>query len=95
MNFQIEHIKKLAKLSKLSLESDEERNLMSELSSVITWVEILKKADTKKVDPMFHPSDLTLRLRKDESFNDNSIREILVNAPQKSNDFFIVPRVID
>ena len=44
---------------------------------------------------MFHPGDLTLRLRKDQTCNDNSIQKILVNAPQKSKDFFIVPRVID
>jgi aspartyl-tRNA(Asn)/glutamyl-tRNA(Gln) amidotransferase subunit C len=95
MKFQLEHLKKLAHLSKLSLERDEELRLMSELSSVVTWVDILKKADTKNIEPMFHPGDLTLRLRKDQSYNDNSIKRILLNAPQKSNDFFIVPRVVD
>lgn len=95
MKFQLEQIKKLAQLSKLSLESDEELSLMSELSSVVTWVDILKTANTKNTEPMFHPGDLTLRLRKDNFSNDNSIREILVNAPQQSNNFFIVPRVID
>ena len=44
---------------------------------------------------MFHPGDLTLRLRKDAVNNDNSIQKILVNSPQKSNNFFIVPRVVD
>tara|TARA_E500000331_G_scaffold119372_1_gene116553 strand:+ start:1409 stop:1696 length:288 start_codon:yes stop_codon:yes gene_type:complete len=95
MKFQIEHLKKLAQLSKLGLKNEEESKLISELSSVVTWVEILKKADTKNIKPMFHPGDLTLRLRKDQTSNDNSIQKILVNAPQKSKDFFIVPRVID
>ena len=95
MKFQLEHLKKLALLSKLSLKKDEELKIMSEVSSVVTWVEILKKANTKNIEPMFHPGDLTLRLRKDSSNNDNSIQEILVNAPKKSKDFFIVPRVVD
>ena len=95
MKFHLKHLKKLAQLSKLSLERDEELRLTSELSSVITWVNILKKANTKNIEPMFHPGDLTLRLREDASYNDNSIQKILVNAPQKSNDFFIVPRVVD
>jgi aspartyl-tRNA(Asn)/glutamyl-tRNA(Gln) amidotransferase subunit C len=95
MKFTLEQLKKLAKLSKLSLERDQELRLTSELSSVITWVNILKKANTKNIEPMFHPGDLTLRLREDASYNDNSIQKILVNAPQKSNDFFIVPRVVD
>tara|TARA_B100001093_G_scaffold504301_1_gene559910 strand:+ start:577 stop:864 length:288 start_codon:yes stop_codon:yes gene_type:complete len=95
MKFQLEHLKKLAQLSKLTLKRDEELKLTSELSSVVVWVDTLKKANTKNVEPMFHPGDPTLRLRKDEIYNDNSIHKILVNSPQKSNNFFIVPRVVD
>mgnify|MGYP001157167332 FL=1 len=95
MKFQLEHLIKLAQLSKLTLKKDEESKLTSELSSVVTWVDILKKANTKNIEPMFHPGDPTLRLRKDATFNDNSINKILINSPQKSNNFFIVPRVVD
>ncbi|OUW04199.1 MAG: aspartyl/glutamyl-tRNA(Asn/Gln) amidotransferase subunit C [Betaproteobacteria bacterium TMED156] len=95
MQFQSEHVKKLAKLSKLSLEHDEVSQLLLDLSSVINWVDILKKVNTDNLEPMFHPGDINLRLRKDQIINDNSICEILLNAPEQTDNFFIVPRVVD
>ncbi len=95
MQFKSQHLKKLAELSKLSLENEDESILLSDLSSVVNWVDILKNANTSRIEPMYHPGDLTLRLRKDHCSNNNSISEILLNAPAESNNFFIVPRVVD
>ena len=65
------------------------------IEAVLSWVGMLKMADTKNVSPMAHPSKLTLRYREDVSINTITAEEALSNAPDARLSYFIVPRVIE
>jgi len=88
-------IKHTAKLARISLDEKKIDNLSKDLSNIFKFIEKLNKANTDNVKPLSSILDHTLRLREDK-VNDGNIRDqILENAPNKSEDFFIVPKVIE
>ena len=95
MKLEKKDLKKLEQLSKISLSIENQEAVSKELSAVLSWVGMLKMADTKNVSPMAHPSKLTLRYREDVSINTITAEEALSNAPDARLSYFIVPRVIE
>lgn len=59
-------VKHIAKLARLSLTSTEVEKFRGELSSILDYMEKLKKIDVKKVEPTTHPRLLESIMRKDE-----------------------------
>jgi len=56
----------------------------------------LKKVDVKGIEPVTSVNDNKLFEREDLEFEDKIEKEeILLNAPDKNEDYFIVPKVIE
>ena len=88
-------IKHTAKLARISLDEKKIDNLSKDLSNIFKFIEKLNKANTDNVKPLSSILDRSLRSRED-NVNDGNIRDqILENAPNKNEDFFIVPKVIE
>ena len=88
-------VKKVAKLSRISLDDKNLESLSNDLASILKFVEQLNKLDTSNVKPLNSIVDKSLEARKDK-VNDGKIKEeILKNSPDKNEDFFIVPKVVE
>ena len=86
---------KIARLCKLRLDNNEIEELSLQLSSIIDWVEQLNEVDTENIEPLSNVSIENLPLRKDiETTNDIS-KDVLSNSPEKLENFFVVPKVIE
>ena len=86
---------KIAKLSRIKINESEIEELSIQLSSIVDWVEQLNEVNTDNVEPLTNVSITKLPLRKDiENFNDIR-KEILSNAPDKLENYFAVPKVVD
>mgnify|MGYP001464595434 FL=1 len=95
MSIEKNQVKKVAKLSRISLDENKVESLSKDLNSIINFVEQLNKLDTKDTKPLSSVIDKTLEPRNDK-VNDGKIKdEILKNSPDKNEDFFIVPKVIE
>tara|TARA_Y100000590_G_C15032241_1_gene755535 strand:- start:290 stop:577 length:288 start_codon:yes stop_codon:yes gene_type:complete len=95
MSIDKNQVKKVAKLSRISLEESKLESLSKDLASILNFVEQLNKLDTKKTKPLSSIVDKTLVPRNDK-VNDGKLKnEILKNSPDKNEDFFIVPKVIE
>jgi len=95
MSIDKNQVKKVAKLSRISLDDKNLESLSSDLASILKFVEQLSKLDTDKIEPLNSIVNKTLEPRKDK-VNDGKIKEeILKNSPDKNEDFFIVPKVIE
>ena len=95
MSIDKNQVKKVAKLSKISLDDSKLESLSKDLASILNFVEQLNKLDTKKTEPLTSVVDKTLDPRTDK-VNDGKIKsEILKNSPDKNEDFFVVPKVIE
>jgi aspartyl-tRNA(Asn)/glutamyl-tRNA(Gln) amidotransferase subunit C len=86
---------KIAKLSRIKIEDGEVDELCLQLSAIVDWVEQLNEVNTDNVEPLSNVSMSKLPLRKDiENTEDNS-EQVLSNAPEKLENYFTVPKVVD
>ena len=88
-------VKKVAKLSRISLADNKIDSLSKDLDSILTFVEKLNELDTKEIKTLKSITNKTLEARND-IVDDGKIKDdVLKNSPEKNEDFFIVPKVIE
>ena len=95
MSIDKNQVKKVAKLSRISLEDNKIDSLSKDLDSILTFVEKLNELDTKEIKTLKSIADKTLEARKDIVDDGKIKNDILKNSPEKNEDFFIVPKVIE
>jgi len=86
---------KIAKLSRINIDDKEVEELSSQLSSIVDWVEQLNEVNTDNVEPLSSVSKTKLPLRADIENNIDYSEEVLSNAPDKLEDYFAVPKVVE
>ena len=91
MDFNIDHV---AKLARLNLKPDEKKKLEKDLDSILEYVKTLSKLDTENVEPTCHVMDLENVFRKDEVKTSDAAKKALEHAPQREGNFFKVPKVV-
>jgi aspartyl-tRNA(Asn)/glutamyl-tRNA(Gln) amidotransferase subunit C len=95
MSIDKDKIKYVSKLARISVDEKKIDGLTKDLSSIFKFIEQLNELNTDKVEPLSSILNNPLRTRKDE-INDGKIREkILKNSPNKNEEFFVVPKVIE
>tara|TARA_A100001015_G_scaffold292816_1_gene368599 strand:+ start:533 stop:820 length:288 start_codon:yes stop_codon:yes gene_type:complete len=95
MSIDKDKIKNISKLARISVDDKKTDDLAEDLSSIFKFIEQLNELNTEKVEPLSSILNEPLRLRKD-AIKDGKIREkILENSPQKNEEFFVVPKVIE
>ena len=88
-------VKKVAKLSRISLDDNKIDSLSKDLDSILTFVERLNELDTKEIKTLKSITGKTLEARSDIVDDGKIKNDILKNSPEKNEDFFIVPKVIE
>ena len=72
----------------------EEKSLEDELNNILDWVDDLKKVDTENTEPMLSVFNENMKFREDIPKSTKS-EEVLSNAPEHKEGFFVVPKVIE
>ena len=88
-------IKRISYLAKLKLPSEKEEFYSNSLKDIIKWVDNLKKVDTSKIEPLHNVTEKTVSIRNDEISKSNSVDDVLSNAPERAQNFFKVPKVVE
>ena len=88
-------VRHVAALARLQLSDDEVRRFAEQLTAVLHYFEQLEELDTAGVAPFTHPLALHNVLREDAIRPGLTADEALANAPDRSGDFFRVPKVLD
>ena len=88
-------IKRISYLAKLKLPSEKETFYANSLKDIIKWVDNLKEIDTSDIKPLHNVTESTESIRVDEIKKDNSVDDVLNNAPERANNFFKVPKVVE
>jgi len=95
MSIDKDKIKYVSKLARISVDEEKIDGLTKDISSIFKFIEQLNELNTDKVKPLSSILNEPLRTRKD-LVNEGKIREkILENSPQKNEEFFVVPKVIE
>ena len=88
-------VKHISKLARISLDDEKIDSLSKDLSSIIKFIEKLNELKTDETKPLTSIINSSLKPRKDE-IKDGKIRDqILKNSPEKNEEFFVVPKVIE
>ena len=95
MSIYIDTVKHISKLARISLDDKKTDSLSKDLSSIMKFIENLNKLNTYKTPPLTSIINASLKSRKDE-VKDGKIRDqILKNSPEKNDEFFVVPKVLE
>jgi aspartyl-tRNA(Asn)/glutamyl-tRNA(Gln) amidotransferase subunit C len=87
-----EHI---AHLARLRLTAAEKEKFGAQLNSILTYVEKLNEPDTSGVEPTSHVLALSDVMREDKARASLSRNEALMNAPDRNENFYRVPKIIE
>ena len=85
----------VAQLARLKLSEDETRLFQKQLADVLKYAEKLGEVNVSNVEAAAHGVPMFNVFRKDEPCDWLAADEALSNAPQKANQLFIVPKVVE
>ena len=95
MTIDLKTIKHISKLSRISVDNKKAKKLASDLNAIFNFIEKLNELKTEDVKPLTSIADKSLTLRSDEVKSNNIRDQIVKNSPQKNEDYFVVPKVIE
>jgi len=88
-------VRKVAKLARLDLTDSEVAEFTTQLSAILEYVEKMNELDTESVQPLAHCLPISNCFREDLVKNSLGTDKTLANAPEKDEQFFKVPKILD
>ena len=88
-------VRKVAQLARLELEDDEIERQTRHLNGLIEQFQALQGLDLTGIEPTSHSFAVTNVLRDDAVVPSLSRDDVLSNAPESRDGFFIVPRILE
>jgi aspartyl-tRNA(Asn)/glutamyl-tRNA(Gln) amidotransferase subunit C len=88
----VEHV---ARLARLTLGAADRARLRRQLGAILEYIAKLETLDVSGVEPTSHAVPVVNVLREDEVVPGLSAEEALANAPDRRDDFFRVPRILE
>jgi len=89
---QVEHV---ARLARLALSDTELDTLTGDMDAILGYVEKLNELDTDHIIPTAHAVPVENAFREDRTGMSIGTEKALKNAPEASDDCFVVPKVIE
>jgi aspartyl-tRNA(Asn)/glutamyl-tRNA(Gln) amidotransferase subunit C len=88
-------VRRIAHLARIAVAENEVPHLQGELNAMLAFVEQLSEVDVEGVEPMTSVMPMEMKKRQDV-VNDGEIADDIVrNAPDAVNHFFLVPKVVE
>jgi aspartyl-tRNA(Asn)/glutamyl-tRNA(Gln) amidotransferase subunit C len=89
---EVEHV---ARLARLELGAEDKERMRRELDGILSYIDKLRALDTEGVEPTSHAVPVTNVMRDDLVRPSFPQADMLANAPDRSGDFFRVPKIIE
>jgi aspartyl-tRNA(Asn)/glutamyl-tRNA(Gln) amidotransferase subunit C len=95
MSVDAETVRRIAHLARIAVSEKEVAHLQGELNAILAWVEQLQAVDVTGVAPMTSVTPMKMKMRKDAVTDGGIPEDIVKNAPQSEDNFFLVPKVVE
>ncbi len=95
MKLSLEEVRHISKLSRLSLSVEEVELYAIQLSKIIDYVEQLDSLDTSSIEPTSHVIPLDNVMTDDVNGVSLPREDALRNAPDATEKFYRVPKIIE
>jgi aspartyl-tRNA(Asn)/glutamyl-tRNA(Gln) amidotransferase subunit C len=90
-----EQVHKVATLARLELTPAEEEQYARQMSSILDYFEQLSELDTTTVEPTTRAIDMQNITRIDRQENYDHLDDIYRTAPDREDEFFKVPKILN
>src|SRR5256886_5787129 len=91
MSVEADTVRRIAHLARIAVTEAEVPHLQGELNAMLAFVEQLSEVNVEGVEPMTSVMPMEMKKRQDV-INDGEIPDdIVANAPETQNHFFLVP----
>lgn len=90
-----EDVSRIAGLSRLVIDPEEHALFQKQLSNILDYIEKLNEISTDSVEPTSHVITLENVVRQDTPNPSLPCEDALFNAPDRSGNFYRVPKIID
>ncbi len=94
MSVTVKEVEYIAGLARLQLTAEEKKTYTGQLNTILEYMEKLGELDTSDVEPLSHITGAVNVLRTDGVTPSLPAEKVLENAPDRTEKFFRVPRVV-
>jgi len=88
-------VRRIAHLARISVEDAEVERLGHELNAILAFVEELSAVNVDGVEPITSVLPMQMKKRADVVTDGGIAADVLANAPQREEHFFVVPKVVE
>ena len=88
-------VERVAHLAKIHIEPADINKYALDLSQILDLVEQMNSVPTSKVEPLAHPQNIVLRLRRDHVTEVNARERLQAVAPAAERGLYLVPKIIE
>ena len=86
---------RIAHLARIAVAEDEVEHLRGEINAILAFVEQLDEVDVTGIEPMTSVTPMAMKKRADIVTDGEIAEDIVRNAPQTEDNFFLVPKVVE
>ena len=95
MSVDIMTVKRVARLARIAVSEEDAQRMTGELNAILGFVEQLSEVDVTGVEPMTSVTPMALKERQDGVTDGGKAADIVANAPETVDDYFLVPKVVE
>lgn len=88
-------IQNLSWLARLKLPAEREGKILNDLQSILDWVEQLKQVDIDGIEPLVSVTQGIAPMRQDVVTEGGQQADLMANAPESVQGFYVVPKVVE
>ena len=95
MSLDAATVRRIASLARIHVDDAEVAKLQTELNSILGWIEQLNEVNVDGVEPLTGAAQMALKMREDVVTDGGYPEKVLANAPERTGNFYVVPKVLE
>ena len=95
MSVDITTVKRVARLARIAVSDEDAERMTGELNTILGFVEQLNEVDVTGIEPMTSVTPMAMKERQDAVTDGGKASDIVANAPESTENFFLVPKVVE
>jgi aspartyl-tRNA(Asn)/glutamyl-tRNA(Gln) amidotransferase subunit C len=95
MSVDLATVKRVAHLARIAVTDEDAAKMEGELNTILGFVEQLNEVDVDGVEAMTSVMPMPMKKRQDKVTDGGKADDIVANAPESDENFFLVPKVVE
>lgn len=84
----------MAALARLKVDASTGERFAGQFADILAYMDALGRVDVEGVEPLYTPAEHEGNLREDAPLNRRRREDVLSDAPEHDEQYFVVPRIM-